>query len=436
MAAEFAIRRVICIAIDRLHAGYLGAYGNTWVETPAFNEFAAKSFLLDRAVTDSVKLDEIYRSFWLGIHAFCPASQESQRVPLATAFANAGFHTALISDEPQVVNHRLAASFAERIAVPPKDAAADQTVASVTEETEASAFFRTAVEWLAAAKSPYFLWLHTGTLGHRWDAPLEFREHYTAEDDPQPSDSAAVPNRFLPQEFDPDELTAATHAYAGQVTMLDELLGALLEVVDAEGKADETLIAIVAPRGIALGEHHRLGPCDEALYSDVTHIPWLIRSPSAMGLVGRSQAIVQPADFSSTIVDLCGLPASADKSLAGHGRSLVPLARGQLPPGFDRAFVAGSGNQAMVIPSWSLRISANPSSAESAPNSDAADSQNMRRELFVKPDDCLEVNEVADRCPEIVELLAAELAAFELQCLAGEPAVLADLPEALCGVFE
>ena len=39
----------ICLVIDRLHAGYVGAYGNTWIETPAMNRLASQSFLLDQA---------------------------------------------------------------------------------------------------------------------------------------------------------------------------------------------------------------------------------------------------------------------------------------------------------------------------------------------------------------------------------------------------
>ena len=46
----------ICLVFDRLHAGYLGAYGNSWIETPAFDRLASQSFLFDRALIDSPEL--------------------------------------------------------------------------------------------------------------------------------------------------------------------------------------------------------------------------------------------------------------------------------------------------------------------------------------------------------------------------------------------
>ena len=66
----------ICLVIDRLHAGYVGAYGNTWIETSAMNRLASQSFLLDQAVVDSPDLDRLYRSYWQGWHAACPPPAE------------------------------------------------------------------------------------------------------------------------------------------------------------------------------------------------------------------------------------------------------------------------------------------------------------------------------------------------------------------------
>ena len=63
----------ICLVIDRLHTGFLGAYGNTWIETPAFDRLAAESFLFDQMLVDSPQLGPLYRSFWQGCHALAPA---------------------------------------------------------------------------------------------------------------------------------------------------------------------------------------------------------------------------------------------------------------------------------------------------------------------------------------------------------------------------
>ncbi|HEY2146556.1 MAG TPA: hypothetical protein VGH32_01380 [Pirellulales bacterium] len=62
-------KNVVCLVVDRLHSGFLGAYGNSWIATPNIDRLAAESFLLDRAYVDSPRLEEVYRSYWTGWHA-------------------------------------------------------------------------------------------------------------------------------------------------------------------------------------------------------------------------------------------------------------------------------------------------------------------------------------------------------------------------------
>src|SRR5215471_16929336 len=96
---------VICLVIDRLHAGYLGAYGNTWIHTPALDQFAADSFVFDRFTIDSPRLESLYRSFWLGLHAMCPHRRTAGRRSLAAAAAESGVRAALITDDAIVAKH-------------------------------------------------------------------------------------------------------------------------------------------------------------------------------------------------------------------------------------------------------------------------------------------------------------------------------------------
>ena len=59
----------LCLILDRLHAGYVGAYGNSWIETPELDGLAARSFLFDQCLVDSPRLETLYRSYWQGWHA-------------------------------------------------------------------------------------------------------------------------------------------------------------------------------------------------------------------------------------------------------------------------------------------------------------------------------------------------------------------------------
>ncbi len=173
--------------------------------------------------------------------------------------------------------------------------------------------------------SPFVLWLHVGSLGRTWDAPLDFRNQYADEDDPPLPETAAMPNLFLPPDADPDLLLGYTHSYAGQVSLLDTCVGSLLDSLAASPAAENTLVALLSARGFPLGEHGRVGPCDDALYGELTQIPWLLRFPDGAAACERTQALVQPADLYATLSQWCGLPTAAPSIAAG--RSLLPLAR-------------------------------------------------------------------------------------------------------------
>jgi hypothetical protein len=414
---------IICLAIDRLSAAYLGAYGNTWISTPVIDALAADSLLLDRATIDSPRLEVLYRSLWLGIHALCPDARSHNRGSLPAALASAGWNTTLLTDEPIVAEHGLAADFGERTLIKPSAANANHEVASSIDETDAADFFVAAGQALASLKPPYFLWLHTGTLGRIWDAPIELREHYTDEDDPAPGNWANVPNKILPEKYDPDELLSISHAFAAQVTLVDQLLGSFLAELDQSDQGRDTMLVLTSTRGFPLGQHRRIGPCDDALYAELTQIPLMLRFPESFNSRHRSQAIVQPADLCATILDGAGV--SSQSTVPGEGRSFLRIARGEEVLEFDRAcIVAPPDQEALITPAWSLRR------LKAANSEELGDSQ-KRTELFVKPDDWFEVNDVSDRCAEIAESMSAAIDEFTAACQTGEPATLAKLPEEL-----
>ena len=265
----------ICLVVDRLHAGYLGAYGNSWIETPALDRLASQSVVFDQALLDSPQLERLYRSYWQGWHAMCPPPPES-RPTLAALLRQSGVTTALLTDEPQVARHPLAVDFDEVVEIDPPWQ--PQSAAEI-HETHFARCFVEIIDWLEAARGPFLLWCHLGGLGTTWDAPLRFRRAYQEQGDPPPPAVADVPDRILPANYDPDELLGYTQSYAGQVTMLDTCLGAMFEFLDGLPTGEETLLTLISARGFPLGEHRRVGPCDDALFGELVHVPWMVRLP-------------------------------------------------------------------------------------------------------------------------------------------------------------
>jgi len=268
------------------------------------------------------------------------------------------------------------------------------------------------VDLAAALEEPWFIWCHLAGLGRVWDAPLELRRQFCEPGDPEPWDSVEVPQLVLRAGHDPDELVAVTHAYAAQVAVLDGSLGALRQFMLDEPSGQRTLLVIAGVRGLALGEHGRVGTEADALYGELLHVPLLFRFPDGLGAAGRSAALVEPADLWATLGELLLSDTPGPRPTA---RSLTPLLREQhpLPNWRDRLAAAGhGGSRAIRTPAWFLRT-------------------DDKVELYAKPDDRWEANDVAVRCQEVVDLLLEALDQFVLAVADRQPAEFAPLDPVL-----
>ena len=93
-------RSAVVVVVDRLGAGWLGPYGNTWIETPGFNRLASQSLLFETALSDSAELSSYYRSVWTGQHA-CASSRDGPN-SLNALLASTAVETHLLTDCQQL----------------------------------------------------------------------------------------------------------------------------------------------------------------------------------------------------------------------------------------------------------------------------------------------------------------------------------------------
>jgi hypothetical protein len=393
----------IILVVDRLGAGFLGPYGNTWVETQSCNRLASEGLLCEFAVSDSPSLESVYRSYWAGRHVMDGRPAEET---LPAAATKAGLKAILLTDEPLVAEHPLGAGFAEKILLPVDEAA---VAAKEIEETQVARLTQAAMEVIDRQKEPYLLWIHSRGMSGAWDAPLEYRNAFRDENDPQPGDFTAPPHIKRDSGFDPDELLRYVHAFAGQVTVMDLCLGALLDAADEHRMAEDTLFAFTSPRGYPLGEHGQVGPVEDALYGETLSVPLIIRLPRGSGALMRSQELVQPHDLH----DL--LRAQFD---SGNPSLLLNIAEGKDHPPREIACAVAKGERAIRTPAWLLR--------EVCTSGD-----DPKFELFAKPDDRWEVNEVASRAAAVVDDLKVTMNGFENAAREGGLAELSPLAEAL-----
>jgi arylsulfatase A-like enzyme len=396
----------VILSIDRLGAGWLGPYGNTWLDTPNFNRLAAESLLIETAISDSPELDAVCRSLWTGLHAAAP---QRDAVSLAAAARKSGT-ARLVTDEPRLIAHPMAGQFSEQRLL---ETTRLTELATQIEETELFRFFASAREELEQFVGPGLLHLHSRGMSAAWDAPLALRYQFADELDPDPPAFVEPPEQMLPEQHDPDELLGIVQAYAGQVALLDMCLGPWLDALEEHPLADQTLLVVTSPRGYPLGEHRRVGPCDQALYGELLHVPLLVYIPGEEP--ARLQRIVQPHQLHSLVQEVCGwLPAPSSPG----GPRLVEVVSGAMG---GAAYASHASQRAIRTPAWFMRESNHGAEAS--------------YELFAKPDDRWEANEISSRCGQVVEMLAAELQRFSAFVATGQTAGEVPLPAELCDIW-
>jgi arylsulfatase A-like enzyme len=111
---------------------------------------------------------------------------------------------------------------------------------------------------------------------------------------------------------------------------VDENVGRVLDALDAEGVAQDTVVVYTSDNGFFLGEH---GLFDKRLmYEPSIRVPMLLRYPARVkpGQVDTSHLVLN-VDVAPTLLELAGVPVPASM----HGRSWVPLLEGEPAPWRD-----------------------------------------------------------------------------------------------------
>jgi arylsulfatase A-like enzyme len=122
------------------------------------------------------------------------------------------------------------------------------------------------------------------------------------------------------------------HDYLGTIKAVDESVGKILDYLDREGLADNTLVIYAADQGFYLGEH---GWFDKRwIFEESLRTPLLVRWPGHTKAGGTSSAIVSNLDFAATILEAAGQPVPAEM----QGRSFLPILKGETPADWRGSF--------------------------------------------------------------------------------------------------
>lgn len=226
------------------------------------------------------------------------------------------------------------------------------------------------LEWLDARDPgrPFMLLCHHKAPHRTWEPS---REHFTMYDDvdiPEPetmwddhSTRAAVVQamRMRLMDLDPivdlkapvppglseDEEVRWRYQryikdYLRVIASIDDNVGRLLDWLDANGLADDTVVVYTSDQGFFLGDH---GWFDKRLmYEESLAMPFLVRYPALVEPGSACDEIVLNVDVAPTFLELAGVDVPDEV----QGRSIMPLLRGEAP---------GDWRQSMYYRYWMHR---------------------------------------------------------------------------------
>jgi len=120
--------------------------------------------------------------------------------------------------------------------------------------------------------------------------------------------------------------------YLRCVASVDDNVGRLLDYLDKEGLADNTIVIYTSDQGFFLGDH---GLYDKRFfYEESPRMPFLVRWPGVIQPGSATDALAINADFAPTFLAAAGLDVPGDM----QGVSLLPIWRGERPAGWRHSF--------------------------------------------------------------------------------------------------
>jgi arylsulfatase A-like enzyme len=466
---------VIVVVCNSLHLGFLGPYGNGWIETPNLDRLAAEGVVFDHHFPENLTTLPTRRSWWTGRYGFPDPDQgwtplRPDEVILPDLLWKQGVRTAIVSDvpflrdpahgfsrgfdeaiwvrgqgydpltpptDPRVKNVRLADEPGLRL--PPEDdpdfdlwkGRWEQFLRNrqalrtdVEENTGVARTVRAAVDWLERRgdeRAPFLLWLDLFSPHGPWDPPEPYRDQYAAaepdefeageegdlvedEDDDEIGLEEVpvlldVPAGAVGDVIDEAELLRLRRTYAGTVTLVDRWLGELFEALRRLGRMDDTLVVFTSDQGEPLGEHGYVRRFRPWLYEELIHTPLIVRMPKGKFGGTRHQALVQTVDLLPTVFSALGLP----RHEPAHGHDLLPLIRGEQSKVRDYACMGMDVEEfAIRTHTWHLTVPVEP----------APDDPPRAPELYRKPEDRWDQNDVAEHHGDVADHLELTLRRF------------------------
>jgi arylsulfatase A-like enzyme len=333
---------IFLIEIRSCHLGYFGCYGNDWLSTPALDALAAAGLVFDSHHADLVGATAHQRA-WGTVYS------HNRPMSLESLFTERGGEVFWLG------------SWAGR---------AHQSV-------EVSPL----LGQLAARKESCLVAVGINDLLPPWDLG-DTAETIGHETDPDELDAEAP----ILNEQDASILNVR-EAYGSRVEAVDQWVDRFLEQLEQKKLQDRAAIIVTADQGVSLGEHAAAGTLPAFPYEELRHLPLIVRLPGDDLAGTRVSTLTQAADVPQAILGLSSR-GRADRA----DFDVLTLGRGKEGTRDHARTVqighAGLHTVAIRTPEWTFLTE--------------LDRDSPVAELYRKPDDRWEINNVVQHHPELL----------------------------------
>jgi len=287
---------VILISIDTLRADRLSCYSRKHLETPNIDSLAKRGVLFSKAFANTPATLPSHTDMFTGttplyhgVHENGTFVLQDEFLTLAEHLKSFGYSTgAFVGAYPLDSRFGLAQGFD----VYDDDYSSPSSHGLAYVERKAELVVDSALEWLQAQDSPWFLFLHCFDPHDPYDPPEPFKSKYK--------------NNF----------------YEGEIAYVDHALEKFLSYIEEKGLYDETIIIFTGDHGESLGQHGEITHAYFA-YNTTLQVPLIISVPGVKP--GRIEQYVSHVDIFPTVCD--ALKIKAPSFL--HGTSLLPALKGK-----------------------------------------------------------------------------------------------------------
>ena len=217
-------------------------------------------------------------------------------------------------------------------------------------------------------QEPWCCWVSFGGPHEPWDTPEPYASMYDPETMPPAVTRPPIGERprghldrlmqRMNPEFEPGEIGRLRANYAGNVTLIDDQIGEILNAIAARGELDNTVIVHTSDHGEMNGDYGLIYKSN--FLNGAVRIPLLVRPPKASGLqtppIGRlCDSPVEWIDIGPTLVELAG----GELQHRQFAKSLCPVLTNPEVTHRDFAISEIDGEIMLLNQEWKAALNAN-----------------------------------------------------------------------------